>query len=163
MGATLFAIFFCLILAFGFYLTIQILTFTLQSMLASYQRAKREKRMRFWISKAHDILGDYFIPCPGFIYTNHPRFNGIVEIQTTAVVPLEDLKDEVICLRVCQLVSPTFRRTGRGRYLTSDYFYSVELYGRHVLEWDGQFATAPDRGDTIRDQVVRSLGIPTSY
>lgn len=49
MGATLFAIFFCVIVAFGFYLTIQILTFTLQSMLASYQRAKQEKRMRFWM------------------------------------------------------------------------------------------------------------------
>ena len=163
MGAALFAIFFCLILAFGFYLTIQILTFTLQSMLASYQRAKREKRMRFWISNAYTILGDHFIPCPGFIYASHPRLGSMIEIQTTAVVPLEGLKDEVICLRVCQLVSPKFRRTGRGRYLTSDYFYSVELYDQHVLEWDGQFASAPDRGDTLRDQVVRSLGIPTSY
>ena len=58
MGATLFTIFFCLILAFGFYLTIQILAFALQSMLESYQRAKREKRMRFWIANAHDILGE---------------------------------------------------------------------------------------------------------
>lgn len=83
--------------------------------------------------------------------------------MSTAVVPLEGLKGEVICLRVCQLVSSEFRRTGRGGYLTSDYFYSVELYDHHVLEWDGQFSTAPDRGDTIRDQVVRSLGIPASY
>ena len=99
----------------------------------------------------------------GYIYVDHPRFGYLTEIQTTAVVPLERLKDDVICLRVCQLVSPEFRRTGRGSYLTSDYFYSIELYGRHVLEWDGQFSTAPDRGDTIRDQVVRSLGIPNSY
>lgn len=163
MGATLFAIFFCLILAFGFYLTIQILTFALQSMLESRKRAKREKRMRFWISKAHDILGDYFIPCPGFIYVRHPRFDNMAEIQTTAVVPLEGLKDEVICLRVCQMVSTEFRRTGRGGYVTSDYFYSVELYDQNVLKWDGQFSTAPDRGDVLRDQVVRSLGIPTHY
>ncbi len=163
MGAILFALFFFIILAFGLYLTIQILTFALQSMLASYQRVKREKRMRFWISKAHDTLGDYFIPCSGYIYASHPRLGSMIEIQTTAVVPLEDLKDEVICLRVCQLVSPEFRRTGRGSYVTSDYFYSVELYDQHVLEWDGQFSTAPDRGDILRDQVVRSLGIPTSY
>ena len=121
------------------------------------------KRMRFWISKAHDILGDYFIPCPGFIYVDHPRFGYLTEIQTTTVVPLEGLKDEVICLRVCQIVSPEFRRMGRGRYLASDYFYSVELYDQQVLEWDGRFASAPDRGDVLRDQVVRSLGIPTHY
>ena len=163
MGATIFAIVFCAILAFGIYLMIQIVTITLQCLSESHQRVKREKRMRFWISKAHDIFRDHFIPCPGCIYTNHPRYNDIVEIQTTAVIPLEHLKDNVICLRVCQLVSPKFRRTGRGSYLTSDYFYSVELYDSHVLEWDGQFATAPDRGDTIRDQVVRSLGIPNSY
>lgn len=163
MGATLFAVVFCSILAFGIYLTIHILTITLQYLLESYQRAKREKRMQFWVSKAHDIFGEDFIPCPGCIYVNHPRFDNIVEIQTTAVVPLEGLKDEVICLRVCQIVSTEFRRTGRGRYLTSDYFYSVELYDQHVLEWDGQFSTAPDRGDILRDQVVRSLGIPTSY
>lgn len=163
MGATIFAIVFYIILAFVIYLTIRILVITLRYLLESYQRATREKRMRFWISKARGILGYYFIPCPGFIYVDHPRFGYLTEIQTTAVVPLERLKDEVICLRVCQLVSPKFRRTGRGSYLTSDYFYSVELYDSHVLEWDGQFATAPDRGDTIRDQVVRSLGVPTSY
>ena len=100
MGATIFAIVFCAILAFVIYLTIQVVTITLQCLSESYQRTKREKRMRFWISKAHDILGDHFIPCPGCIYTNHPRFDDIVEIQTTAVVPLEGLKDEVICLRV---------------------------------------------------------------
>ena len=163
MGATLFTIFFCIILAFGFYLTIRILTITLQSMLESRKRTKRMKRMRFWISKAHTILGDYFIPCPGFIYVDHPRFGYLTEIQTTAVVPLEGLKDEVICLRVCQIVSKDFRRTGRGGYVTSDYFYSVELYDQQVLEWDGRFASAPDRGDVLRDQVVRSLGIPISY
>lgn len=119
--------------------------------------------MRFWISKAHTIFGDYFVPCPGCIYANHPHFDNIVEIQTTAVVPLEGLKDEVICLRVCQIVSTEFRRIERGRYLTSDYFYSVELYDRNVLEWDGRFSTAPDIGDVLRDQVVCSLGIPTSY
>lgn len=163
MGATIFAIVFCIILAFGVYLTIQVATITLQCLSESYQRVKREKRMRFWISKAHDILGDYFIPRSGCIYTNHPRYNNIVEIQTTAVIPLEHLKDDVICLRVCQLVSSEFRRTGRGSYLTSDYFYSVELYDHHVLEWDGQFSTAPDRGNVLRDQVVRSLGISTHY
>ena len=163
MGATIFAIVFYIILAFVIYLTIRIVTITLQCLSESHQRVKREKRVRFLISNAHTILGYYFIPCPGCIYTNHPRFNDIVEIQTTAVVPLERLKDEVICLRVCQLVSQEFRRTGRGSYLTSDYFYSVELYDHHVLEWDGQFSTAPDRGNALRDQVVRSLGIPTSY
>ena len=100
MGATLFAIFFCLILAFVFYLTIQILTFVLQSMLESRKRTKRMKRMRFWISKAHDILGEDFVPCPGFLYASHPRLGSMIEIQTTAVVPLEDLKNEVICLRI---------------------------------------------------------------
>lgn len=163
MGATIFAIVFWAILAFGIYLTIQMTTLFLQSLLKSHQRVKREKRMRFWISHAHDILGDHFIPCPGFIYADHPRFGYLAEIQTTAVIPLEHLKDNVICLRVCQLVSPEFRRTGRGSYLTSDYFYSVELYDSHVLEWDGQFSSAPDRGNVLRDQVVRSLGIPTSY
>ena len=87
----------------------------------------------------------------------------MIEIQTTAIVPLEDLKDEVICLRICQPVSKDFHRTGRGGYVTSDYFYSVELYDQNVLKWDGQFSTAPDRGDVLRDQVVRSLGIPISY
>lgn len=163
MGATLFAFVFCLILAFGFYLTIRILTFALQSMLASYQRAKREKRMRFWVANAHAIFGEDFVPCPGFLYASHPRLGSMIEIQTTAVVPLEDLKDEVICLRICQPISKDFRRMGRGGYVTSDYFYSVELYDQHVLAWDGQFSTAPDRGDVLRDQVVRSLGIPTHY
>lgn len=163
MGATLFAIFFCLILAFVFYLTIQILTFVLQSMLESRKRTKRMKRMRFWISKAHDILGEDFVPCPGFLYASHPRLGSMIEIQTTAVVPLEDLKNEVICLRICQPISKDFRRMGRGGYVTSDYFYSVELYDQNVLEWDGRFASAPDRGDVLRDQVVRSLGIPTHY
>lgn len=163
MGATLFAIFFCLILAFGFYLTIQILTFALQSMLESRKRTRREKRMRFWITKAHTILGEDFVPCPGFLYASHPRLGSMIEIQTTAVVPLEGLKDEVICLRICQPISKEFRKTGRGGYVTSDYFYSVELYDQNVLEWDGRFASAPDRGDGLRDQVVRSLGIPISY
>lgn len=163
MGATLFTIFFCLILAFGFYLTIRILTFALQSMLASRQRAKREKRMRFWILNAHTIFGESFVPCPGFLYASHPRLGSMIEIQTTAVVPLEGLKDEVICLRICQPISKEFRKMGRGGYVTSDYFYSVELYDQQVLEWDGRFASAPDRGDVLRDQVVRSLGIPISY
>lgn len=163
MGATIFAIFFCIILAFGFYLTIRILTFALQSMLESRKRTKRMKRMRFWISKAHDILREDFVPCPGFLYASHPRLGSMIEIQTTGIVPLEGLKDEVICLRICQPVSKDFRRTGRGGYVTSDYFYSVELYDQNVLKWDGQFSTAPDRGDVLRDQVVRSLGLPTHY
>lgn len=163
MGATLFAIFFCLILAFGFYLTIRILTFALQSMLESRKRIKREKRMRFWVANTHAIFGEDFVPCPGFLYASHPRLGSMIEIQTTAVVPLEDLKNEVICLRICQPISKDFRRMGRGGYVTSDYFYSVELYDQQVLEWDGQFSTAPDRGDVLRDQVVRSLGIPTHY
>lgn len=163
MGATLFAIFFCLILAFGFYLTIQILTFALQSMLESRKRTKRMKRMRFWVANAHAIFGEDFVPCPGFLYASHPRLGSMIEIQTTAVVPLEGLKDEVICLRICQPVNKEFRKMGRGGYVTSDYFYSVELYDQQVLEWDGRFASAPDRGDVLRDQVVRSLGIPTHY
>lgn len=156
MGATIFAIVFFIILAFVFYLTIQI-------MMKSRQKTKREKRMRFWISKAHTIFGEDFVPCPGFIYASHPRLGSMIEIQTTAVVPLEVLKDEVICLRICQPVSKEFRKMGRGGYVTSDYFYSVELYDQQVLEWDGRFSTAPDRGDILRDQVVRRLGIPIYY
>ena len=47
MGATIFAIVFCAILAFGTYLTIQVVTITLQCLSESHQRVKREKRMRF--------------------------------------------------------------------------------------------------------------------